>query len=70
VGVAVGSGVKVGAWVGVFVGVGVDVEVGWRMAASVPTGHAEKTARASRQVNVMALARRARASFPVFEPRW
>lgn len=69
-GVAVGSGVKVGAWVGVFVGVGVDVEVGWRMAASVPTGHAEKTARASRQVNVMALARRARASFPVFEPRW
>jgi hypothetical protein len=56
--------------VGVFVGVGVDVEVGWRMAASVPTGHAEKTARASRQVNVMALARRARASFPVFEPRW
>jgi hypothetical protein len=70
VGVAVGSGVKVGAWVGVFVGVGVDVEVGWRMAASVPTGHAEKTAKASRQVNVMALARRARASFPVFEPRW
>ena len=68
-GVAVGSGVKVGAWVGVFVGVGVDVEVGWRMAASVPTGHAEKTARASRQVNVMALARRARASFPIFEPR-
>lgn len=68
--VAVGSGVKVGAWVGVFVGVGVDVRVGWRMAASVPTGHAEKTARASRQVNVMALARRARASFPVFEPRW
>jgi hypothetical protein len=46
------------------------VEVGWRMAASVPIGHAEKTARASRQVNVMALARRARASFPVFEPRW
>jgi len=70
VGVAVGSGVKVGAWVGVFVGVGVEVEVGWRMAASVPTGHAEKTARASKQVNVMALARRARASFPVFEPRW
>jgi hypothetical protein len=70
VGVAVGSGVKVGAWVGVFVGVGVDVEVGWRMAASVPTGHAEKTARASRQVNVMALARRARASLLVLEPRW
>jgi hypothetical protein len=68
--VAVGSAVKVGAGVGVYVGIGVDVEVGWRMAASVPTGHAEKTARASRQVNAMALARRARASFPVFEPRW
>jgi hypothetical protein len=70
VAVAVGSGVKVGAGIGVFVGVGRGVEVGWRMAASVPTGHPEKTARASRQVNVMAQARRARASFPVFQPRW
>jgi len=44
--------------------------VGWRMAASVPTGHEERAARASRQVNVMAQAESATASFPVFQPRW
>lgn len=65
-----GCGVNVGSRVGVVVAVAVGVEVGCRMAASVPIGHVENSAAASRQITMRPLTRTTRVSFFRVELLW